>query len=457
MRLRSRHTILSLAFLGLSGAFAFSQAPVQPLEIVQPPKTDPKLDKKDEKKDDKEKKKAPPPVVPDRPPVTLPATTNPLGVGATAAAGASIAVAPMAPVYGDQQFGTMYYPYLQATLPNGRMQSVLPGQTATFPIGTTFNQNVPTQIVRVQTGTTTIPPGEQGNDFPITVPVYENRVQVVGTAAQASVGGLPLNVIRGPLKIGENESPRPQDRIYVAYNFFYDVNPTLSVAGLPITNVHRETLGVEKTFLDGNASVGLRVPLLQVSGAQNIQRQSAGDLSLIFKYALINEIIQDPDGSLRPGNLLSTGLVVTAPTGQTAAYTSDFPVVHSTVIQPWIGAIYVRGNLFLQGFTSVAVPTDSSDTTFFFNSLQIGYQAYTAPMGSFVNSVSPIFEVHVNTPLNNRGITRLPVGSFDVVSVTGGVTVGLGSRSYLNIGTNTPLSGPKPYGIEAIAQLNFYY
>src|SRR5438309_1612663 len=54
--------------------------------------------------------------------------------------------------------------------------------------------------------------------------------------------------------------------------------------------LHRETLGLEKTLLDGRASVGLRLPLNTIqaeSGLPGVDggHTAVGDLSVILKYA----------------------------------------------------------------------------------------------------------------------------------------------------------------------------
>jgi hypothetical protein len=349
---------------------------------------------------------------------------------------------------------------LRAQLPNGTITTVAPGATAQFPLGTQFDRAANTQIVTVQTGTTT--KIIQNPDRPpiiIVVPIFEQRIQVVGPSATANVGGIPVNVVRGAFVIYENESPRPTDRVYVNYNYYNNVNPTLVVPGLPQSTVNRETFGLEKTFYGGDASIGLRLPLLQLNGADNFERQGLGDLTAIFKYALVNDYYQNPEGTLSPGNVLSGGLAVTAPTGRGVAYSAFDPVIHSTLLQPWVGGILIRGNAYVQGFSSIAVPTDSSDTTFIFNSLQIGYLLYEAPRDTsrWITSITPIAEVHVIDPLTNRGLTRLPIGAVDMVTLTGGVTLGLGSRSGLNLGVDVPVTGPRPYTIEAIVQFNFRY
>ncbi|MFO0935035.1 MAG: hypothetical protein U0798_00785 [Gemmataceae bacterium] len=405
------------------------------------------------KKDDKKPADPAQPTPP--PPLTFPTTNaTALSAAGVAAAGTTAALSNQPNVYGDMGLGSIYTPYLVATLPNGQQVTILPGQTVRLPQGTTFNQNVPTQLVT--TNSVVLDSGAPGNGIHQVVKV--TQVQVTGTDLRAHSGGLPIDVVRGAFKIGENESPRPVDRIYATYNFFSDVNPSLNVPGMPTTNVHRETFGLEKTFLDGNASIGIRMPLLQIGGPSNIERQGVGDITAILKYALINDLHQRQDGSVIAGNCLSFGLAVTAPTGNAVSYSAFDPVIHSTILQPFVGAVLARDYWYLQGFSSIAVPTDRRDTTYFLNSLQLGYRLYEAPNPTnWVQAITPIAELHVNTPLNNHGIYNLPIGAYDIVSVTAGSTFQLGRMAYLNIGVNTPLTGPKPYVVEALAQLNVRY
>ncbi len=273
-------------------------------------------------------------------------------------------------------------------------------------------------------------------------------------------GRLPVPVIRGAYKISENEAPRPVDRVYLTYHFFYDVNPgQRQQLDLPITNVHRQTFGLEKTFLDGDASIGLRLPLLQLTGPTALDRATVGDLSIILKYAFINEPLDvAADGSLLGGRVLSAGLVVTAPTGGAAAFTVQDPIVHPTLLQPFVGGTRTFGRAYGQFISSIAVPTDDRDTTYMFNSVQVGYLLRNDVTGArFVRSVAPIAELHVNVPFNNRDINKFPVGATDIVSFTAGTSFGLGSRSCLNIGVNAPVTGPRVYALETLLHLNVRY
>jgi hypothetical protein len=111
-----------------------------------------------------------------------------------------------------------------------------------------------------------------------------------------------IPVFRGAFKIAENESPRPQDRVFVTYNYYRDVGS--------VEDVHRETIGFEKALLGGRASVGLRLPFFQVRGNDAGQGTDVGDLSVVLKYALLDDSAT--------GSAVSAGLVITAPTGPEA-------------------------------------------------------------------------------------------------------------------------------------------
>jgi hypothetical protein len=108
--------------------------------------------------------------------------------------------------------------------------------------------------------------------------------------------GFPIVVARGAEKMSENDSPRPQDRVFGNYNYYNNVRKVI--------DVHRETVGFEKTFLNGNASIGLRLPFFQ-DVAPGFSEGDPGDLSIRLKYAWIND----------PGTVISTGLAITTPTG----------------------------------------------------------------------------------------------------------------------------------------------
>jgi hypothetical protein len=278
-------------------------------------------------------------------------------------------------------------------------------------------------------------------------------------AAIAAAGGLSVSgsfppcavisptVVRGAFKIAENESPRPQNRVFGTFNYFSDVNGSLNAPDFPQTNVYRGVCGFEKTLLDGNASIGLRVPIIQMEGDHSIASDGFGDLSFVLKYAFINN----------PDTVLSGGMVVTAPTGE-SFLPAGVPDIHSTLLQPWVGGIRQFGNVYIHGFSSVVVPTDDRDVTIWLNDLGIGYFLYQCGDAcAWVTALVPTFEVHVNTPLNHRGVFTEPIGMSDIVNLTCGLTIGLCERSSLMLGAVTPVTGPKPFDVESQVYFNWRF
>jgi hypothetical protein len=222
-------------------------------------------------------------------------------------------------------------------------------------------------------------------------------------------------------------------------------------------NIYHESFGVEKTFLDQTASIELRLPLNTLSAESNTPGlggtdTDVGDLTAILKYAFW----QDPD----TGTLLSTGLAVTAPTGPSHFAGSSIPIIHDTLLQPFLGYIWSGDKWFVHGFSGIEVPTDGRDVMLLYNSIGIGY-VFSRPCAEdrLLRAVVPTFEVHVTDPLNHRGAFRVndPAGTGDVVDLTMATTFELGQRSNLSVGIVTPVTGPKPFDVEALVQLNWFF
>jgi hypothetical protein len=246
-------------------------------------------------------------------------------------------------------------------------------------------------------------------------------------------------------KIADNSSPRPLDRVYAGYNYYNNI-------GGQGISANVETIGFEKTFLDGNASFGMRLPFMQLTGAGN-NLSSVGDLTISVKYAFIN----DPT----TGNVLSGGLAITFPTGPCITTTGGSSI-NPTFFQPFAGYLVNSGDAFVHGFSSIIVPTDSRDVTLWFNDIGVGYWLYRDDTQSrLVRAIVPTFEVHINTPLTHRypGAATDPnsVIFADDVNLTMGATFFLRGNSSLGAAFAMPVTGPRPYTGEAIVQFNYRY
>ena len=257
---------------------------------------------------------------------------------------------------------------------------------------------------------------------------------------------LPLGSRYNGIKISENDNPRPQDRVYFGYNYFDGVNRALN-PGLGRVDMERQTIGFEKTLLNGDASLGLRLPFVQLRGDGSIDSSVIGDLSIIAKFAFLNT-----NESVR-----ALGLVVTAPTGGGDAILLDgFAAPHSTILQPWVGFYEtLTPRLYALGFSSLIVPTDSRDVTLLSNSVTLGWWLTRSTHRGRVTGIVPATEVHINTPLNHRSISN---GVFlqDQVNLTNGLHIVL-PRATVAVGVNTPLVGPRPWNSEFVLTVNWNF
>ncbi len=269
-----------------------------------------------------------------------------------------------------------------------------------------------------------------------------------------------LPSIRG-FKIADNQSPQPQDRIYSSFNYYDNLNGSVnSRLNSPLSDfqVYRYIVGFEKTVLDGQGSVGLRLPIDNLSTKSRIAglggtSTSTGDLAAIFKYALINDAIG--------GRIFSIGAVVAMPTGPNSfAGARGFRSPHEAAIQPYLGFLRTFGNLYVQGFSSIDVPFSPNDVTMLYNDLGVGYYIYRAEnFDQLITAIAPTVEIHVNTPLNhtNPYILSDRAGSYDIVDFTFATNFQIRRRGYLSLGVNDPVTGPRPYQVEAIAQFNLRF
>jgi hypothetical protein len=257
----------------------------------------------------------------------------------------------------------------------------------------------------------------------------------------------PINRHAGAIKITDNESPQPADRVFWFYDEFSYVNYSSNTNLAPI-NLQRQVFGFEKTLLGGWASIGMRLPVVITDGPPQVAVREFADMTIITKVALWDD---------KPrGRLISTGLAITVPTGQPEVFVNPTSrnafSLSDVILQPYVGWTYARGSKFyLHGFTAIAVPTDSKDVTLLFNDVGVGYWLWRNDDDSFVRGVVPTMELHVNTPLNHRGKDAGTIGFSDVVDITWGVQFVL-PRSTLGGAVGTPITGPRPYGVEAVAR-----
>jgi hypothetical protein len=202
------------------------------------------------------------------------------------------------------------------------------------------------------------------------------------------------------------------------------------------------------------------MPLNNLVGNSNIaglgQNSTAlGDMSAYFKYAILID--------REKGRVLSTGMAVTMPTGPTNfAGARWVRGLHYTDLQPFVAFQYKWDRAYMIGFSSISVPTSHRDAVMIYNDLGLGYFVYrddNPNSDGLIKAIAPMFEVHVNTPTDHRDVfnPRDLAGTADVVDLTTGVNVFLGRRTIFSLGVVDPVTGPRPFSLEALALLNVAY
>jgi hypothetical protein len=287
--------------------------------------------------------------------------------------------------------------------------------------------------------------------FPPGVPRSGNNPATLTGRSVAAI----VPAVRG-FKIADNQYPRPVDRVWVSFNYNNGVNSGInSELRAPIKNmqVYNEIFGFEKTFLDQQASIGFRIPvntLTITSGFPGLggTHTSTGNFSSFFKYVLWQD---------NRGNLISGGVDMSFPTGPTtfAGYPS-IQGINSFEFQPFLGYIYQRDPYYVQGFSSIAVPTDRNLATMYYFDIALGYFVYRSQNPrALISANVPVFETHLNIPLNWAGFQPRYLGSTpDIVDLTWGLNLGLASRAMLSAAYVHPVTGPTPFSGELALMLN---
>jgi hypothetical protein len=264
------------------------------------------------------------------------------------------------------------------------------------------------------------------------------------------------------IKIAEGESPRPTDRCFYKFNYYDDLNRTRwADPGAPLQHVdlYRNVFGFEKTLCDGAFSFGLRVPFNTLDaegrpgGDPGFDSTQFGNITAVFKAVLWE--------ARSTGDLISGGATATFPTASSTRI--DPGPSAQTYAQPFVGCISVEHDLFVQGFGSILFPLGGREAIVLFLDVGAGYYVYHGPAGSPLTAVAPTLELHLASPLRQGEPTVNVFGLVDdgkfhnVIDVTLGTTFEFANHATLGVGVAVPLTGPKPFSVEALVQLNYRF
>ena len=102
---------------------------------------------------------------------------------------------------------------------------------------------------------------------------------------------------------------------------------------------------------------------IQIDAPLDLGQRNTGDLSFLLKYAFFNE--------RETGNLMSLGLVVTAPTGtgNDVELLDGTTLPTSVLLQPWLGGVRMFQRGYTQAISSMLIPTSTREPTLVNNSV----------------------------------------------------------------------------------------
>lgn len=278
------------------------------------------------------------------------------------------------------------------------------------------------------------------------------------------------------IKIAEHNKALPDDRVYFLYNHFHNA---LNVAQIPAPgappinanafSIDRYLFGAEKTFLDGDWSVELRMPFTNgldfATPDFRLAGGEVGDLSVILKHLLY---VDDTSA-------ISAGLGINTPTGSDAQVFLPFqtpPPVEFTLgnealhLLPFVGFLcdpdtgfyfhgFVQADIATKGnpvlVTGGGVPIADgrlNDQTLLYVDAGAGYWLFRDATASCLTAAAVTAEFHYTTALQDADTVVLPgigdIGSrrnrFDVVNATVGLHVELREHTNLRVGGVFPLA-----------------
>jgi hypothetical protein len=357
-----------------------------------------------------------------------------------------------------------------AVVPGSASVALSPAGTGTVvsqdPMGATtvdYDGTVSSTVNRTQTTTRTVT-----ETSTIVDPVQPVTVRtLVGAAGGATTVGR--------YKTSELNSPLPRDRFIFNYNYF---NDPIATGGLA---VNRYTPGIEKTFLDGNASLQILMPFASTLGsdvsfdqaAGNFRNVELGDLALTLKLLLFRN----------ENWAFATGATLSVPTADDGRI-DLLPGVpffrfqnQSYHLQPYLAALYtptdrlftqvwlqtdfdlngndVQANLDLTGLRSIG---RYNDAALLFLDMQIGYWLYLSQQqDALLRGVAPFLELHYNSTMGtNDSIAAGQLnlvstgGALDILNISFGSNFQFGTRSTVQAGLVMPLKGgfDKPFEYE---------
>ncbi len=270
----------------------------------------------------------------------------------------------------------------------------------------------------------------------------------------------------GRTTISDDNSPLPRDRVIFDYDLFNNV--PLSTRGV---DVNRFSVGIEKTFFDGQMSLEVRLPFaatlsddVHSDGSTSSDQAELGDLNLTLKALVYRSTTI----------AVASGLGIALPTGDNLTVVDSFGTVllhvknESVVLTPYLAYLLTpTDRLFFQNWVEFGFDTNGNpvsanldltglqnvgrlrDQTLCQIDAQLGYWLIRPEeSSSLLRGLAPFVELHYNATLGNPSQLETPSFALvaddahvDELNLTAGFLSVLGDHCQLGVGVVVPLKG----------------
>ncbi len=307
----------------------------------------------------------------------------------------------------------------------------------------------------------------------------------------------PSTAIVGRLKIADNGSPIPQDRIIFNYSYYHDV--PLTPQGL---NVNRFTPGFEKTFLGGMASLEARFPMaVTMDSTLTVDNQFTPTAPTDFSSGEFGDIVLTPKVLLYQGCdwALGAGVGVTIPTADDLVVRrpngNELGRIESDAVflKPYFGVVWTPNQCFFaQAFLEYDFALNGNgvyvsenglrgggdinrvgvlqDRTYQYLDVSAGFWLHRNDCGhALVRGIALITEHHWNASLNDADslvfvdpqtddqyVVREGVGDISIHNALVGGLIDFG-RSTLTVGYGFPVSDDEVFDGELRVNFNYWF
>jgi hypothetical protein len=332
-----------------------------------------------------------------------------------------------------------------------------------------------------------------GDQF-VSSPIFVNGfLAPASTFADFGTLSAPGSIHSFSQKVSENNHPLPRDRVFYTFNVFDDaLKFDSSLDGGLLAASHsqsllRHTVGVEKTFFEGNSSLEFRLPFYDGT----TYSRGAGVDTFAYDGGTVGNLLITGKALIYEDDafVMSAGLGVNTPTGDDATIRVNSTVAKvdnsAVYLSPFLGSLWTpNDDWFLMGFSQIQVSTNGDQVLVRDGLFQVSDRAATVQAPSalsfdlslgrwlfrnreaFVQGVALVGEVHQFTTLQDTdGIpiadpTDIGVRATDkrlsLTTLTFGVHSLLAGNSTLRVAGVVPMDNDQFDG-ELIVQFNFFY